>query len=77
MHSTTEPLNEKALAQPEANRDLAADVLQAAWETKDAGTHPQIGRHWPRRSFPRSECNERGIVSERSYGTAEIRTLSL
>jgi hypothetical protein len=31
MHSTTEPLNEETLAQYEADRDLAADVLQAAW----------------------------------------------
>jgi len=84
MHSTTEPLNEKALARYEAHRDLAADALQAAWQIKagfgstikDAGKHPQIGRHWPRGAFPRSGRNERGIISERSFGTAEIRTLS-
>jgi len=61
MHSTTEPLNEETLAQYEADRGLAADVLQTAWEMKvgfgstiqDAGPHPQVGRHWPRGAFRR------------------------
>jgi len=82
MHSTTEPLNEKALARHEADRDLAANALHAAWEMtvgfgstiEDAGTLPQVGRHWPRCAFTHSGTNEPGIVSERPCGTAEICT---